>query len=59
MSRDLERRLAALERATSSGCIRHVVTDRLPWDEDEDEKEPNALMTEAEWVDKYCKTEPQ
>jgi hypothetical protein len=52
MSRELERRLVALERTTSSGQTRYVVCDRLP-EEERDGPELIAPMTEAEWLDAY------
>jgi hypothetical protein len=54
MSRELERRLAALERATSPERTRYVVSDRMP-EEGGDDQRASPPMTEAEWVAAYGK----
>lgn len=52
MSRELERRLVALERTTSSDQTRYIVCDRLP-EEECDGPERIAPMKEAEWLETY------
>ena len=56
MSRELERRLAALERATSSDRTRFIVSDSPPEDGNDDHGRA-APMTEAEWLQIYGKVE--
>jgi hypothetical protein len=56
MSRELERRLIALERATSSDRTRFIVSDRLPEDGNDDQGRA-APITEAEWIQIYGKIE--
>ena len=53
MSREFDRRLSALERATSPNRTRYIVSDRMPGDGN-DEHAPVAPMTEAEWVARHC-----
>lgn len=57
MSRDLERRLAALERATWSNRVQHTVSDRLPGEE-EHKQELAAPITELEWIEAYGEADP-
>lgn len=56
MSRELERRVAALERATSSNRTQFIVSDSLPEDGNDDRGRV-APMTEAEWLQIYGKVE--
>ncbi len=54
MRRELERRIAALERVKNGPGVEYVVLDYAPED---DEREPYRLrpvMTEQEWVAVHC-----
>ena len=66
MSREIDRRLVALERDRGGGRIRFVVSDR-PLTDDEwhatkdggalpfvEPDELGPLLTEAEWVARFC-----
>ncbi|AZO79623.1 MULTISPECIES: hypothetical protein [unclassified Bosea (in: a-proteobacteria)] len=64
MSRELERRLTALERATSPDRVRYIVSDRPLSDEEWQATKCNGeysetdaisqVLTEAEWVARFC-----
>lgn len=58
MSRELERRLVALERATGPDRARYLVFDRPPEDGD-DASGLSPVMTEAEWIEAYGNREEQ
>lgn len=54
MSRELDRRIAALERVKNGQGVEYVVLDYAPED---DEREPYRLhpvMTEEEWAAAHC-----
>lgn len=54
MSRELDRRIAALERVQNGQGVEYVVLDYAPEDV---EREPYTLrppLTEAEWVAIHC-----
>lgn len=54
MSRELDRRIAALERGQNGRSVEYVVLDYAP---EHDEREPHRLrlpMTESAWVAVYC-----
>ncbi|MCR4524652.1 hypothetical protein [Bosea sp. 47.2.35] len=54
MSRELDRRIAALERIKNGQGVEYVVLDYAPED---DEREPYRLrppMTEEQWEATYC-----
>lgn len=54
MSRELDRRIAALERVKNGQDVEYLVLDYAPED---DEREPYRLrpvMTEEEWVAAHC-----
>lgn len=59
MSREIARRLAALERGRWDGGVRYTVSDRPPEDDDDrefpaDGSDTSPPMSEAEWVARYC-----
>ena len=55
MSRELERRIVALERGhEGKRGVRYVVVDYPPEDEPRDPDELRPPMTEAEWVAAHC-----
>ena len=54
MSRELDRRIAALENARNGKGIRYVVLDHPPEDDEAEPYELRRPMSEAEWVQKHC-----
>lgn len=55
MSRELERRIAALETVQNGrGGVRYVVVDYLPEDEPREPYELRRPMTEDEWLAVHC-----
>lgn len=55
MSRELDRRIAALERVKNvHGGVRYVVLDYPPEDDELEPFELRRPMSEEEWVAKHC-----
>lgn len=54
MSRDLARRVTLLENVRSSGGVQYVVSDQIS---EEEGKTAAPLMSEEEWVARYCTDE--
>ncbi|CAH1656808.1 conserved hypothetical protein [Hyphomicrobiales bacterium] len=54
MSRELDRRIAALERVQNGQGVEYLVLDYPPEDEPRDPRELRPPMTEAEWVTIHC-----
>lgn len=55
MSRELERRIVALERVKNGhGGVRYVVLDYPPEDDECEPFELRRPLSEAEWVAKHC-----
>lgn len=64
MTREISRRLAALERDGGGDRIRYDITDQMPSDEEWEatcavapEAEPEALspiLSEADWIARFC-----
>lgn len=56
MSRELKRRLGALEAAREGRGVRHVVSDRL---EEQDVVAQSEIMTEVDWEARHCRPDEE
>lgn len=54
MSRELDRRIAALERVKNGRDVEYLVLDYPPEDEPRDPHEQRRPMTEDQWLAAHC-----
>jgi hypothetical protein len=57
MSRELDRRLAALERVRNGRGVEYVVLDYAPEDDERERYRLRPAMTEEEWAAMHCKSD--